>query len=75
MSIKINEDCMTLEIDGAVIATATCVGGHEWAVDTWPRYFTRNQAITALSLAERLAMGYGEYDPRVIAWREELGCG
>jgi hypothetical protein len=34
--------------------------------------FTRNQAITAMVLAERLAAGYGDDDP-VIGWRQELG--
>ena len=36
------------------------------------RLFTRNQAITAMILAERLAAGYGDDDPFVIGWREEL---
>jgi hypothetical protein len=35
--------------------------------------FTRNQAITAMVLAERLAASYGDDDPFVIGWREELG--
>jgi DNA-binding CsgD family transcriptional regulator len=34
--------------------------------------FTRDQAITAIVLAERLAAGYGDNDPLVIGWREEL---
>ena len=33
----------------------------------------RNQAITAMVLSERLATGYGEDDPFVLGWREELG--
>ncbi len=37
------------------------------------RLFTRNQAITAMVLAERLAAGYGEDDPFAIDWRKELG--
>ena len=37
------------------------------------RLFTRNQAITAMVLAERLATGYGNDDLFVIGWREELG--
>jgi hypothetical protein len=32
------------------------------------RLFCRNQAITALTLAERLAAGYGDDDPFVIGW-------
>jgi hypothetical protein len=72
VAIHINDDSMVLEIDGKIIATATRVGGHEWTVEPWPRYFDRNQAITALTVAERLTEGYGEDDPFVIAWREEL---
>jgi hypothetical protein len=34
--------------------------------------FSRNRAITAMTLAERLAAGYGNDDPFVIGWREEL---
>ena len=34
--------------------------------------FSRSQAITALTLAERLAAGNGDDDPFVIAWRKEL---
>jgi hypothetical protein len=37
------------------------------------RLFSRNQAITAMVLAERLAAGYGDDDLFVIGWREELG--
>jgi hypothetical protein len=72
MSITIEGYFMTAEFDGSVIATATWVGGDEWTVSAWPRYFTRNQAITALMLAQRLAAVYGEDDPFVLAWREEL---
>jgi hypothetical protein len=75
MAININDNFMSLEIDGKVIATAARVSGGEWVASTWPRYFDRNQAITALTLAERLATGYGEEDAHVIAWREELGRG
>jgi hypothetical protein len=35
--------------------------------------FSRNQAITAMVLAERLAVGFGGDDLFVIGWREELG--
>ena len=37
------------------------------------RLFTRNQAITAMVLAERVAARYGHDDPTVIGWCEELG--
>ncbi len=43
------------------------------SLTTPSRLFTRNQAITAMVLAERLAAGYGDDDLFVIGWREELG--
>jgi hypothetical protein len=51
------------------------MGGHAaWIVSCHPgRLFTRNQAITAMVLAERFAAGCGEDDPFVVGWREELG--
>ena len=80
MSTKIDNDSMAVEIDGRVIATAEFreyaeADGHgAWIVSCHPgRLFTRNQAITAMVLAERLAAGYGDDDPFVIGWREELG--
>jgi hypothetical protein len=75
MAITIEEYSMTAESDGSVLAIATWVGGDEWIVAAWPRYFTRDQATTALTLAERLAAGYGDDDPFVTAWREELRRG
>ena len=79
MSTKINDDSMSLEIDGRVIAiaefrehTAADRQG-AWIVSIYPRrLFTRNQAIMAMMLMERLAAGYGDDDPFVIGWREEL---
>ena len=79
MSTKINDDSMSLAIGGRVIATAEFRehaaedGYGAWIVSCHPgRLFTQNQAITALVLAERLAAGYGDDDPFVIGWREEL---
>jgi len=76
MSTKINDDSMSLEIDGRITATAefsehAAADGHgAWIVSCHPdRLFTRNQAITAMVLA----VGYGDDDPFVIGWREELG--
>src|ERR1019366_7170812 len=71
MSIKINDDSMSLEINGADITAAVRLD-HLWPVTGWPRLLTRNEAITALTLAERLANGYGDDDPFVAGWREEL---
>lgn len=79
MGVRVNDEPMVLEIDGGVAATArfsrhaAANGGGAWIVSTHPaRLFTRNDAITALTLAERLAAGYGDDDPFVIGWREEL---
>ena len=80
MSTKINDDSMSLEIGNRVIATAefsdhAAADGHgAWIISSYPgRLFTRNQAITAMVLAERLDAGYGDDDPFVIRWRKELG--
>jgi hypothetical protein len=80
MSTNINNDSMRLEIDGRVIATAefseraTADDHGAWTVSCHPgRLFTRNQATTAMVLAEGLAAGYGDDDPFVLGWREELG--
>jgi hypothetical protein len=80
MAARIDDKIMTAEHDGRVLATARyCEGATDdgrgaWIVSGRPgRSFTRNQAITAMVLAERLAAGYGDDDPFVIGWREELG--
>ena len=72
MAIKINEDCMTLEMDGRVVATAEGRGGGWWEVTGWPRFLDCNQAITALAITELLESGYARDEPVVIALREEL---
>jgi hypothetical protein len=71
MAIEINEDRMSLTVDGTEIATASRTGDR-WTVSTWLEPLSYNEAITALTLAERLAHGYGDDDPFVVAWREEL---
>ena len=80
MAARIEDDFMTAEYDGRVIATArysphTAANGQEaWILSGLPRrLFTRNQAITAMVLTERLAAGFGDDDLFVIGWREELG--
>ena len=79
MAEQINDEYMTAEWDGRVVATARYRrdavddGRGVWAISGWPgRVFTRNQAITAMVLAERLAAGYGDDDLFVVGWREEL---
>ncbi len=74
MAITINEGSMTAEIDEVVIATATRTAGH-WTASNWPTALTRNQAITAMMIAEYLATGHGDDDPFVMSWREELPRG
>jgi hypothetical protein len=77
--IEISDQKMTLTVCDAVIATArfsqhaAADGNGAWIVSTYPaRLFTRNQAITALVLAEHLAVGYDHTDPFVDGWRAEL---
>lgn len=72
MPIKINDDSMYLEIDGIVIATAMERTDGWWEVSSWPRFFDRNQAITALTVTELLHGGRDGDDPLVRALREEL---
>ena len=79
MAIRIDEDIMTLTVDGEIVATARCTRravaycNSAWIVSTYTaREFSRDQAITALSIAERLAVGFGDDDPFVKGWREEL---
>jgi hypothetical protein len=80
MAAQIEDHYMTAESGGRVIATArysvdaAADGQGAWIVTGLPhRVFTRNQAITAMVLAERLAAGYGDDDLFVVGWREELG--
>jgi hypothetical protein len=79
MAVRIEDNFMALEVDGAVVATArfskdaAADGNGAWIVSTHPaRLFYRDQAITALTLAERLTYGYGDDDPFVQTWRKEL---
>jgi hypothetical protein len=72
MSIKISDDFMYLEIGGQVIATARQRGDGWWEVSHWPRFFDRDQAITALTVTGLLEAGRDNHDPVVVALREEL---
>ncbi len=79
MAARIEDLFMTAEYDERVIATArynshaAADGQGAWMSGLPRRSFTRNQAITAMVLAERLAASYGDDDPFVVGWREELG--
>ena len=70
--IRIGDGFMVLEIDGKVVATATEGAGGWWEVTYWPRFFDRNQAITALTVTELLESGRDSDDPVVPALRQEL---
>jgi hypothetical protein len=79
MSICIEDNLMTLTVDDRTVATARFsrhaagIGNGAWVVSTYPtRLFNRNEAITAMVLAERLAAGFGDDDPFVMGWREKL---
>ena len=80
MAARIEDRFMTAEYGGRVVATAqynaeaAAEGRSAWVVSGLPRrLFSRDQAITAMVLAERLAAGYGDDDLFVVGWREELG--
>lgn len=79
MAARIEEDFMTVEYDGRVIATAQysahAAAGSQGAsiVSGLPRrLFDRDQAITAMVLPERLAADHGDDDLFVTGWCEEL---
>ena len=80
MTARIEDRFMTAEFGGRVVASARyspeAVADDQgaWTVPGLPhRLFTRDQAITAMVLAERLAAGYGDDDLFIVGWREELG--
>jgi hypothetical protein len=72
MAIKIYDDLMTLEINGEAIAEARRQPGGWWEVTHWPRFFDRDQAVTALTVTELLETGRTCDDPLVTALRKEL---
>ena len=63
---------MDLEIDGRTVATAQRRAGGWGEVSYWPRFFDRNQVITALTVTELLESGRDSNDPVFLALREEL---
>jgi hypothetical protein len=52
MAININDDSMSLEVNGATVNAAIRLGSL-WRVTGWPRLLTRDEAITALALCRR----------------------
>jgi hypothetical protein len=77
MAIRIESEFIALEVNGGhrdcpFSQYAAADGDGAWIVSTHhARLFGRSQAMTALALAQRLAVGYVD-DPRVITWRKEL---
>jgi len=70
---------MTVETGGRVAASArfsehaAAEGDGAWIVSAHPaRLFTRDQAITALTVAELGESGYPDSHPLVVTLREEL---
>ena len=72
MAITIHDDCMTLEINGEIVAEARRRSGGWWEVSHWPRFFDRDRAITALTITELLETGRDADDPLLATLREEL---
>ncbi|HEY1919974.1 MAG TPA: hypothetical protein VGH27_30750 [Streptosporangiaceae bacterium] len=72
MAIRIDDHFMSLEVNGRVVATAQERSDSWWEVNYWPRFFDRNQAITALTVTELLETGRDADDPLVITLREDL---
>jgi hypothetical protein len=75
MSVKIGDQAMTGE---ATRHTARRAGDGSWEVSWLPGWaLTRDQATTAMMLAERVAAGTGLHDDGVWAhleaWAAELG--
>jgi hypothetical protein len=71
MAVRINDDSMSVEINCVTLDKAERQG-ELWRVNGWPRLLTRNQAITALTLAEWLQSGKDPDSPHAAAWRTEL---
>lgn len=80
--IEINDDLMVLRAaDGTRLEArysedAAADGGGAWVIGATPyaaRLFSRNQAITALSIEGRLRAGHDDTDPNIRSWKAELG--
>ena len=77
MAMHITRDTMTVKTGGRVAAAArfsehAAAGCGAWIVSTHPaRLFTRDQAITALTVAGLGESGYPDSRPLIAALREE----
>jgi len=74
MALHIDDDYMSLEVDGTVTRTAVRFDSL-WRVTGWPRLPNRNEAITALVLAEWLLSGRSVDALCAVAWRKEVNGG
>jgi hypothetical protein len=75
MGVHINDDSMSLEIGGATVNAAVRLD-NLWRVTGWPRLLSRNEAITALTLAEWCRPGVvvpGVGEPPVVVWLDRDG--
>jgi hypothetical protein len=72
MMLTIAEDQMILHVDGVALADASRRSDGKRDVSIWPVPLGRDQAITALTIAELLARGHPTDHPLVIAFRSEL---
>ena len=72
MTLRITDTRIVLEVGGMAIGDATARADGRWDVSTWPVLLDRNQALTALKIAELLAHGHCAHHPLVVTLRAEL---
>ena len=72
MMLTITGTTMVLHNDGLPLAGATLRPDGRWDVSTWPVPPGRDQAITALTITELLALGHPPGHPLVVTFRNEL---
>ena len=72
MEIEITDDFMRVHDGGRAISTARRRADGWWEVSHWPRFFDRNQAISAMTVTGLLEAGRDNTGPVVMALREEL---
>jgi hypothetical protein len=73
VSITIDDDMGRMSlVCGDVAAQAVRNTDGSWRVPERDGTFTRDQAITALTIIERRAGGAGDDDPHIRGWEAEL---